>query len=442
VFDIGTAISGITADDWEYSTGGPGWANLAAEQDNTANDGGGGGSAFDTTGVGSVHWRQPSAWATQAENGITGYWIRVLVTAIPGPHVAPTQQNRDVYSIVWPYVDIDELQVGGGVTLLARNRVHNASDHFNTGTAPKLWANRIIMGLRSLSRGSDFTAYLNFTDTQNPTGIATSITDAAAVTSLVNDVTTPTGRRILFNPAGVLAMGSRCVIALTGNIPDDYRGKYHVFIRGYQTAGATGDIKIRIRYVIGADAIGITLVGVEQISDTLSFQNPGTDWELLDFGQVTIPLSEAVLSVNNFRFEIEMESTSGAPPDAYLYDLIVMPIDEWSGDYVDPTPGYANSTSVGRVGAATSTTRSLDADALIFPKKRRALVRRDDQDDVVSIYQAIAVTGPILQANRDQRLWFLSTRADSGPVWTTEPEIGSSVQIEATKRYYSMRGSR
>ena len=168
VFDIATALdpgTGITID-WRYSrTGadivtGP-WPSFAHPplQDNTNQSGTMTGDAFDTLGVNSVHWEQPNDWAAfnpavngGAALGTTGFWVAAIVTAAAGTPTPPIQQNRDIYSIIWPYITINEDEVSGDIPTWLT---------VNMGLCSAVWtqaslsmnANQLWMGLRQVLGG-------------------------------------------------------------------------------------------------------------------------------------------------------------------------------------------------------------------------------------------------------------------------------------------------
>ena len=97
-----------------------------------------------------------------AVNGVTGYWVRAIVTVSAG---APTPvQSGVVYTVNTPYLTIASTEVGGDIG--ARMRL------LLTDTVGQI-QNEIgaIIGTRQTSRGSNFSAYINFVNEQNPTGI-------------------------------------------------------------------------------------------------------------------------------------------------------------------------------------------------------------------------------------------------------------------------------
>ena len=64
------------------------------------------GQPFDTADVNSVHWLQPSDWSLSTVHGVNAYWMRCVVASVSTSVAPPVQQNRHIYSILWPYAEI------------------------------------------------------------------------------------------------------------------------------------------------------------------------------------------------------------------------------------------------------------------------------------------------------------------------------------------------
>jgi hypothetical protein len=434
VFDIGTAQNDLTIT-WEYwSSAGPGWAALSV-RDNTNAGGAGTGQPFDTTGVNSVHWTQPSDWVTTAVNGVTGYWVRARVTAIGGAPSPPTQQNRDIYSIVWPYVEIAETEVGGDIAALILAQLHNVSSEAFVTDA---WTNKCIAGVRSISRGEDFTAYINAADEQNDPGIT--ITLAGATTVFANDVTSPTGRRVTHTPTAVGTTISAIRILFSSQLSTQYYGRYHAFLRAQQASGVSGDIEARLELHTGGSFLGQPAFA----SDWAIAPITG-DIVSIDFGRFLIPGTSTVNvtePVEDMYIVVAIRNSNPAYPPIYIYDLILMPADEFIIESTDPF-GYANGD-----GRPTSAGNEIDdllsIDSISYPKKTiRTQVESDSLSEVRTIYRPVS-SGPIgIQANADQRLWFYADRIDSvRGEWIQKFEIAHAVEIYKNQRYFSMRGAR
>lgn len=412
---------------WEVWTGAV-WVALTVHDGTNPGTG-----AFRSTGVSSVHWVRPTGWATTAVNGVTGYWVRARLSALVGAITPPTQQNRNIYSPTFPYVEVDSTQVVGDIAAIAEVKAHNRSDQDGPGgSGPDLYDNRLIMGLRSTERGSAFSSYLNVSNEQNPFGVTVT---AGATTTIDADVSAPTGWRGTFAPAGVEAMLTRITFTLGPTIARDYYGTYHAFVRANRTAGAAADIGIRLQISAGSG-------GVIYTTETKYLQTT-TIFELLDFGQVSIPPAGVLKTTelgDSTEIRIQASAASGTP-DLRLYDLILIPVDEYAIDAVDK----ANETD-SDVGRSGSKDKYLNLDSLTNPKENiRALVQIFGSGFVTSIYGPIAPGELFLQANKEQRLWFLAAKTSATGTafyWISPPEISHSIQILKNERYLSVRGNR
>lgn len=413
VFDILNAVTNITTIVWEYWNGA--WVALTV-QDNTNADGAMTGVAFDTTGVKSVHWEQPSDWVTVAVNAITGYWVRARVTATPGAATPPAQQNRDIYSIVWPYVEIQETQVGGDAPLLSRLRIRNQSDNDAVAANPLLYSNQVFVGLRSLSRGSSFTAYLNAADEQNPAGITVTALSAAA---FINDVTSPTGRAVQY--LNVPAVDTILRWTISNVLSPEYYGVFHAFLRARQTGGGGGNLAFQLTWRFGS---GINRNAIVTFTG-------GTAPSIVDMGRVDLTASPQEDTIDQLLFELN--AYGDGVVDTIVFDLVLLPVDEWAGEFF----GDERLGARGDVGNGLY----LRVDSL-YPKRAiLATTRRQSTDNITFFYASISATETVLQANASQRLWFLQSWGLSANL-RAKPEIADSLQVVATQRYISMRGNR
>lgn len=426
VFDLASTFEYHTAAvvlEYEYWNGA--WVALSV-QDGT--------DQFQTTGVNSIHWEQPSDWTTTAVDGVTAYWIRVVIDATGGTvfTAPPSQQNRQVYSVVQSFAQIDDTSVLGDIPALMRAALLNRSDKDGGSNPPELADNRLIAGLRSYDRGELFKAYINFADEQNDDGITVA---AGTNSAFAADVTTPTGRRITYSAvAGDTSFVDRATIQLGASIIQDYYGIYHAFFRGKQHSGSAGDIDVRLQIRTGSG-------GITKTTTSKQFQTTN-DWQLLDFGQVRIPTS-SILNSDEIGDEniiaVQMKNTSGGSRTIYLYDLILIPVDEWALDSVDKA-----NTSDSIIGRLNDIPRLLDVDSLTsFKRDIRTLVKTTDINGfVIANYNAITNGSAILQANANQRLWFLSAKYGASDEWVSEPWVVHSVNFYKNERYLGLRGDR
>lgn len=436
VLNLQTAAvyAGAAASTWQYWNGA--WQAFAANeiQDNTNAAGAMTGDALDTAGVGSVHWEVQSDWVTNDPGvGVTGYWVRLLLSipAPPGDAISvPVQQTYHPYTITWNWFEVDEDDIAGDVTALLTMLLHNQSGNGTTGLY--LITNRVICGLRSTSRGADFTSHINLADEQNPAGITVSLLGVS--TAWANDVEAPTGRRIAYAPALDETLGGAVRIALDDTIEPDFRGKFHAFLRCQQVGGSAGDISAALRIALwpnGPSAYD---------TDEQYTEHPGY-WELLDLGRIQLPnytVDDGEL-LSTLYIDILLSNSNAPTADLYLYDLILIPADEFFVSASD----YVTSTKLS-VQAHDYLDR-IRIDSVYYPKRRiRSHAELVATSEMVQPFRSIAAQSAILQANTTQRMY---TLIGTYPVLSPWPphhpiEIASSVQLFATQRYFSMRGDR
>lgn len=423
VFDLSVAVVGIFTIAWEYWSGAA-WSALTT---NDQTDG------FRRTGVLTVHWAIPSNWASTTVNGVTGMWIRARVTGVGGlgTVTVPVQANRDIYTVNNAFIDV--AQVGGDIPAMVKIKAYNQSDVDGPGGAtPNLYTNRLIVGSRSIVRGASFRAYLNLSNVQNTPGIVVTV---GTSTSFVADITSPGGIRATYNPGGVESMATRVTISLDPGLMTDFYGTYHAFLRGRRTAGAVTDITVRLQVVTGSGGIVFTSKS-RQLQSTTAF-------EVLDFGQITIPASGLFKQSEMgdiTQIHIQASAASGTP-DLYLYDLVLVPTDEWAGDFVD----YANE-SESDIGRSGNIPKFLDIDSVTDPSNPiRSIVKTADGSEFITAQYTPIANGPaILQTGSDQRLWFFAMQTSAigtSYQWLAPPEIVHSVQVLKQSRYYSLRGN-
>jgi hypothetical protein len=390
VFDLSSVFLGASYTlTWEYSDGGAGWPTLNV-QDGTRD--------FSVLGVNSVHWVPPSDWAVEAVNLVTALWVRARITSPNAMTDVPAQDNREIYTVNWPRADVDELQVAGDIPALAQIKFRNRSDEDGydpTVDELDLLENRVVVGLRSLDRGDDFVAYLNCADEQNPVGVTVT---AGTNTAFGNDIEAPTGRRMVHTTDGASAWSDECTFTLDTFIARDFYGSFHAYLRAQQVDWDTEIDEVRVRLQVRTGSGGVTFT-----TDHKPFRNLN-DWQLLDLGGVDIPAS-GLFSSDDLADETELVIqvwSSVAALTVNLYDLILIPTDEWALDAVDKALRSNSGVANGYL---------LDVDSVTYPKRDiKVFTRQVGSDRVRSTYQTNTPGPAILQANADQRLWFLTAR--------------------------------
>jgi hypothetical protein len=409
VFDVGTVQTNITDTDWLYWNGAS-WAAIPTIRDYTASAAGTG-VAFSRTGIYSVQWEIPSNWAATAVNGVTAYWVRLNFAASdPGPTGA-TQQNRRIYTVTWPYVEVQATEING--TLPALLRILALQEDTRTVSIQ-----RIFCGLRSHSRGANFTAVLNASDEQNPTGITVT---AGTTSSFIDLAPSPTGRVIEYNPAGVDAFASRASFQLGTSISPEYLGSFHCFFR-YITTGATTSYQARIRVLSDSGSI-TTFTGAA----TSIAAGATTHFGIAGLGKIDLPpYLEHADADESGRVNISIEiSSSDGTDNLRIVDLWVMPIDEWAMDASQEETGVA----------------VMDARFDSLQNPRRVLrAGFFSSDAIIQPFRTVKNGPAILQANTLQRLWFLIFRFDVNGRDESYLYHSMRLQLESNQRYFSYRG--
>jgi hypothetical protein len=424
--------------EWQYwDSGAANWATLTV-QDNT------GGcniqdKPFQIAGVNSVHWAPPALWIPNATGPgpTTAYWVRAVasIPAPPGDSITtPTQRNRDFYTISWPRVDIASAVVGGDIEALAHTLFHVQSDCDVSTPSTILYLNRMLMGLRSLDRGSDFTAYINLSSEQNLAGIT--ITPQAVDSGFTDPaIESPVGEVVDYAPgAPRVDLAEEVRIEIATPLVDDYFGVYHCFLRYHQTAGVADDIGARLHVVV--DSPDGTL-GYH--TDTL-YTETTNEFAFFDFGRLELPPGdiESPDELAQLYIIIELSTTNGTAT-LRLYDLILIPTDEWAGDFVE------NITASSTEGISATSQEILDIDSVTHPRRRILSFLKDAiNDQVVTRYTPITTGPAILQANADQRYWFFMSQsyAETGLPRRAKPCLAASIRIGAVQRYLGSRGAR
>lgn len=402
IFDL-TAGADYTAD-WEYWDGGA-WA-VFTPYDTTA--------TLQNNGVGHLQFEPPGDWAETAVCGVTGYWLRLEVTAIGGAPTAPYQQNRTLYTATIPYTELAAAQLPGDLPALLRSLLYNVSD---TG-----WGmGRVFCGARSVPRAPDFTAYLNCSDEQNPAWVTVNVNGPTVV--FADDILTPTGRAALATPGGPAVETWQVAFEIDPGYAPQYYGKFRLFVR--TTEGTTvGDYALRVAIALGGSV--------------LSYHGPVTPaisnyQQLSDFGLVTIPdLRGDATGVSPLIIQILATATAGTGTLEYI-DLILLPVDEF----------FVESNVIPSTSPADNT-MYLDIDSVSGPRHVLTSTCRLIASDYIYQNCLTLSTGPWQTFPHEQtRLWWLvQNYYDSGSGWDAHPTTLSRLRLERQARYYSLRGDR
>ena len=445
VFNLSQVQSGV-AGGWEYYQGAPtsNWSALFP-QDNT--------DTFATLGINSVHWEQKKDstngdWATTAINGITGWFVRFRVTGISSP-TPPVQETREIYTVTWPHIDIADAQTGGDISTLIRANILGRSttaNIFGQGSTINnhLPASRCLIGARSLARSNGFSMFINLADEQNAGGV-NDVASASGYATFINDITTPTGRALQFDaPVTTLLTDHQFLnVWLYGSV---YTGSYHMFVRAKQVAGVLGQLTFKTKVWNTGPYIGAVTYFTSEVQTPHILATSTTSyWELFDLGVINIPASPAMWTKDDTLTTVSVtffasSANVASPGDLVFMDLILLPIDEWSGDFRSYN-GYKLT-----VGSALSDRVLVAESSRSMRTSLRSFIgdSGDRDGNYPDVFCQSISAGPFtIQPSSAQQLSFLFATQDSNETyWLSYPEVSQSVWLHGVKRYFSMRGGR
>lgn len=286
-FNIGVGFTGTGV--WEYYTGS--WNTLPVS-DKT--------NGLQNTGNVDITFSRLKTWVTTSINSVTAYWIRFRATS---SGTTPTQTTRAVYTPYGGNLAIENAtsEMTGDIKSLVRLDITSLASGF--GKTGKLY-----IGRRAISRGSDFSAYIN--PTNNPGVISFN------GGSNVSNIAVPTNQVYR-----VAASGSSATtyLQLTFNVGFStfysYIGSYRIFIRATQKTGSAGDV--RVYYNQGAYS------SAEYTSPLRTVFTYTTETETLDLGVINIPRATEYSQLN-----IAFYNTNASSINIDVTDIILMPIDE------------------------------------------------------------------------------------------------------------------
>jgi len=394
IFDLTQNYDGDL--DWEY------WDGLAWQPLTIYTDTPGAGELNYVLGVIAIAWRQPDDWAMTVINLVNAYWIRAIIPLGGTGTQPPIQSNRHVYTVTKSSCNIRELR--GDISALAKLNITNLSWNARI-------ARRIIIGLRSDSRGTNFRQHINTYDQNNNDIIITTDVDTASQAV----VDTPTGTILRTSFTSPDTMERRFYFDIEPALTPEYYGRYRAFIRARETDGiSNGDIRSYLKIILGASTTTKTVGNI----------NSTGDWHYLDYGIITIPPALLPKSYEgSVTIEVWASNDYTSPLDFDWIDLILVPIDEYAIEAI------MNDDAVHYRGDV------LTLDSISYIGKRDVFsVLRYESDFQIHDSPLAISSGPVqLQANADQQLYFYVTNS-------SRYEWLGRLQAWDNERYLTLRG--
>lgn len=423
IFDVVTAAiyTGAAYSEWEYWDGAA-WSPLLVSDTTTLGVG-----AFSKEGVGSVHWIPPADWTAVAVNGVTAYWVRLIVTitAPPGDSIStPEHENRSIYTSVLAGALVANAQLLGDLRAAAKIALHVRSAAAAEGepTEPYGHLNSVYLATRPVKGDGLFTPYLNC-GLQNPSGLIFASYPDDGEAALTARITAPSGVALNLVPSGVLADELIGTFQFDGALAQEYYGKFRVFARVYQDGGVDGDFVLTLNVRNGSTSTVKVLGGLSPTADL--------DFQVLDFGPLTLPNN--LIAGNELADLLVIDLVADVidnTGELWVYDLILFPLDDWGGEF----------TTIDETQTATyiGVDQTLNVDSYGNPRApRRAYVT--NQSDVIAAWYKTRCNTPLSLPTEEHKIWVFMRRYLDGD-WDAPPHLCVSAQLTASFWYKSMRG--
>ena len=323
---------------------------------------------------GAIAWGGLTDWEPVAVDGVTAYWVRFLIDAVGSAVQRP--QLSSLYSATQPYIEVPA--PAGDIDALAQLELipQTAGD---LGLA----INGAVVAVRTLSRGEDFTPFFVMAESQNAPGITVS---AGSQTAFVADVVgAAAGQLLRYTPTTANAWATVATATIAN--ADSYRGDFQLYAR--------------LKFTGDADTVQARGVVDAQTGES-AYLDP---WTTLESGYAQL-VHLGPFHINDRRqfneasgsFNVSLQLRTSAADAAQavdIFELILMPADEWIGNFTDPR----NETAAA----------SLVIDSATFPKRQlRAYGAQRGTRFVTGTWRASATGAFTLAPGEAQRIWIVA----------------------------------
>jgi len=279
---------------------------------------------FKTAGAWAISLDRIMPVATVAVNAVVAYWMRLNLQAVALWTATPWTGPYIPYSQTSPHIGIPASRGDFPAIGMFRFLPAAGGDHrYGFGTI-----SRILLGLRT--NNTTFVSHLNCGGAQNPAGWAiTNLTDASTGV----DARAPGNAYCAVSYASNSSIVGRLNLRGTAMLKH-WAGTYKMYLAVYQSGGAAGDLRFRVRTYIGDTTPGFPAID----STIVVTKTTGTFWEILDMGVINIPFAERLytdLTNRDLIFQVHTDRITGTAT-AYIGYLVLMPVDEWAAYVDDP----------------------------------------------------------------------------------------------------------
>lgn len=413
VWNIGTGGVYDAAILVEYYNGA--WVPLTYGDDYTIYPRGDQDELFTSVGPWVINTRDLRDWTTVNVNGVNTRWLRIRIDNFVGWVTTPANADFNAYTARRPFVIFPAASIGGSAPPFALTRMRSPDGGDDNPRFSNI--DRMIVGLKT--RGlADFESHLNAGGAGLPAGWATAPgTDATEANVWYG----PQSKLLQVDFVTTNPMDTRQTYTGTEML-DSWRGKYKAFIRAEQVSGADGDIILQLRALL--DTGGATAMRWE--SDRITMQTHDDGPEVVDMtpdGVLSIPfvdeLAEDDFTGEDIVFRIRARRLGASAATLDIWDLVLIPADEWIVEYDDLIQDLTAGSE------ALRGLQLIEDDGGIIENRTVKRFTRAGRDDLW-LAQKWGRGGPRpkLKPNTTGRLYFLMMHYPSSG-WGDAPFIGS-----------------
>ena len=308
-----------------------------------------------------------------------------------------------------------------------------------------VWINKCVAGVRDTARGSDFISHINMSDWQKQVGINV----IANTESYFEDNTRAAGNRLItidsstdspwpvsipFFP--ISEDKYNIIIEIDGVLAASYIGDFRAFLRVSTDldTGQTADFSLAVQ----TGSSGIVQFGHTSAEFRFA-EEAGPTRETtenniipIDLGLVKIP-GNPLSNYNKLSLLISGRA-SITDKKLSIYDLILIPADEWIGE-IATVPGNDN---------AVMSLESIYFDSVANEKRPVSAYHTTSEDAVKAMLSAFSQRVLISHTNA-QRMYFILNTIERDDASTTFGERSSpwafaGISVNANRKYLSLRG--
>jgi hypothetical protein len=399
----------------------------------------------------------PSDWTANAINGVTAHWIRLNMTSVTSFTQHAVQGTIVPFTTTEPYVELPAANLNGDITALMRMIITCQGGQLPPFSSSPHLLSRVMISAKSQGL-TNFISHLNLGNTTHPQGDwALQAGTDVTLNTVKNEA--PTGKAALIDYGTTPADTTpRIQLKLANSAKAaDYKGRYRVILKGQQIAGAVDDVDIWL----GANFYFAAPLDL-WTSKTVSPKKVSSGIEVFDLGQIDLPLGGFEPGVELHTINWFLYSTAASTtPDFLAYELILMPIDEWSVQLDDPLLPAPLSSGTSVLGSnftnlANSTAvfilKTLVADGgVLLPWPRSFLLEASTAATPVAVRTSLNVSwklmgeGAKIEPSRKTRFYFLIMAYErfkfGEEPFMADCGISASFSLAAAERWLDLRGA-